>query len=270
MVEGSGAGCLNPQASPSRSYTDPRLAAVYDALNPPEADALFYLRLAGDEPKTILDMGCGTGRLACSLARRGHRVTGADPASAMLDIARKRQGGDKVAWIAAGAADLSIDTRFDLIIMTGHVFQVFLDDMAVAAVLANLSRHLAPEGRLAFETRNPLVEEWRDWTPERTRERIDVPGLGAVDVHYRVSGVAGQLVTFETHFRFAEDDVVTTWNTLRFMGKDELAAALERSGAPDVTWFGDWDGSPIGPARPELIVIATFERPQDGPTAAFC
>ena len=262
MVEGSGAGSLKPQSTPSRSYTDPRLAGVYDALNPSGADELFYLRLAGDEPKTILDMGCGTGRLACSLACRGHRVTGADPASAMLDIARKRQWGDKVSWIAAGAADLSIDTRFDLIIMTGHVFQVFLDDMEVAAVLANLSRHLAQGGRLAFETRNPLVEEWRDWTPEQTRERIDVPGLGAVDVHYRVSGVAGELVTFETHFRFAEDDVVTSLNTLRFIAKDGLASALERSGAPEATWFGNWDGSPIGPESPELIVIATFGSPK--------
>jgi len=269
MVEGSGAGCLNPPPPPSRSYTDPRLAGVYDALNPPGAGELFYLGLAGDEPQSILDMGCGTGRLACGLACRGHRVTGADPASAMLDIARRRHGGDKVTWIAAGAADLSIDTRFDLIIMTGHVFQVFLDDVEVAAVLANLSRHLAQGGRLAFETRNPLVEEWRDWTPERTRERIDVPGLGAVDVHYRVSGVAGELVTFETHFRFAEDDVVTSLNTLRFIGKDGLAAALERSGAPEATWFGDWDASPIGPESPEIIVIATFERPHACPTAAF-
>ena len=81
------------------SYIDPRLAAVYDALNPPADDMAFYLDLAGETPKNVLDMGCGTGRLACELAARGHRATGADPAAAMLDIARNRPGGEKVTWI---------------------------------------------------------------------------------------------------------------------------------------------------------------------------
>jgi 2-polyprenyl-3-methyl-5-hydroxy-6-metoxy-1,4-benzoquinol methylase len=57
------------------AYTDARLAAVYDALNPPSEDTSFYVDLAGGSAKTVLDMGCGTGRLACSLAQLGHRVT---------------------------------------------------------------------------------------------------------------------------------------------------------------------------------------------------
>ena len=126
---------------PCASYSDPRLAAVYDPLNPSDDDILFYLDLAGETPKTVLDMGCGTGRLACELAARGHQVTGADPAAAMLDIARSRSGGEKVTWIETKAADLSVDTRFDLIIMTGHVFQVFLDDQDVRAALRTGDRH---------------------------------------------------------------------------------------------------------------------------------
>ncbi len=79
-------------------------------------------------------------------------MTGADPAVAMLDIARSRYGGDKVKWINIGAADLSLETRFDLIIMTGHAFQVFLTDQDVSAMLRVLRGHLAPGGRLASET----------------------------------------------------------------------------------------------------------------------
>jgi 2-polyprenyl-3-methyl-5-hydroxy-6-metoxy-1,4-benzoquinol methylase len=135
------------------NYTDPRLSAIYDALNPPGPDAAFYTDLAGETPKSILDMGCGTGWLACALAERGHHVTGTDPASAMLEIARRRSGGDNVRWINVAAADLSSETQFDLIIMTGHVFQVFLTDQEVSAALGALRRHLAPGGRLAFETR---------------------------------------------------------------------------------------------------------------------
>ncbi len=73
-----------PGASqPGESYADPRLAALYDALNPSDASTAFYLGLAGPAPARILDMGCGTGLLACEFAARGHDVTGADPAAAM-------------------------------------------------------------------------------------------------------------------------------------------------------------------------------------------
>lgn len=46
---------------PGASYSDPRLTAVYDPLNPDSTDKDFYVALAGDEPETVLDMGCGTG-----------------------------------------------------------------------------------------------------------------------------------------------------------------------------------------------------------------
>jgi ubiquinone/menaquinone biosynthesis C-methylase UbiE len=241
---------------PCTAYTDPRLAACYDALNPPDAGDAYYRALAGSEPKTVLDMGCGTGRLAVALAERGHRVTGADPSAGMMKVARSRSGTERVRWVDSDAARLALKTRFDLIIMTGHVFQVFLEDEEVRATLRNLRRHLAPGGRLAFETRNPLVEEWREWVPALTRETVQVPGIGTVEIHYDITKAEGAFVTFETHFRFAADDIVIAPTTLRFMSRDELAAFLEEAGFTDVAWFGNWDRSPVSAASPEIIVIA--------------
>jgi len=242
---------------PCTAYTDPRLAACYDTLNPPEAHYPFYLALAGDEPRTILDMGCGTGRLAIALAERGHRVTGADPSAGMMRVACGRAGAERVRWIDSDAAGLVLETRFNLIIMTGHVFQVFLADDEVSAALRNLRRHLAPGGTLAFETRNPLVEEWRDWIPALTRERIDVPGIGPVEIHYDIANADGAFVTFETHFRFAPSDIVVAPNTLRFMSQTELAAFLANAGFTTLAWFGDWDRAPVTATSPELIVLAS-------------
>src|SRR5580704_11154015 len=91
---------------PSESYADPRLAALYDALNPADASTAFYLSLPGAPPARILDVGCGTGLLACEFAARGYDVTGADPAAAMLATARARPGGDQVRWVQASAAGL--------------------------------------------------------------------------------------------------------------------------------------------------------------------
>jgi ubiquinone/menaquinone biosynthesis C-methylase UbiE len=245
---------------PCTAYTDPRLAACYDALNPPEAHYPFYLALAGDQPKAILDMGCGTGRLAVALAERGHRVTGADPSAGMMRVARGRAGAERVRWVDSDAARLELEARFDLIIMTGHVFQVFLEDDEVRACLSNLRRHLASGGTLAFETRNPLVEEWRDWIPALTRESLDVPEIGRVEIHYDIAKAEGAFVTFETHFRFAPDnivaDVVVAPTTLRFMSQAELAAFLADAGFTTLAWFGDWDHAPVTATSPEIIVLA--------------
>lgn len=240
---------------PCASYIDPRLAAVYDTLNPPDESYAFYLELAGREPRTVLDMGCGTGRLACALSTHGHLVTAADPARAMLEIGRKRSEGDQVIWIDSDAATLKLATRFDLIIMTGNVFQVFLTDEDVLAALATLRKHLAPGGRLAFETRNALVAEWREWIPELTRERLEVPGLGSVEVHYDIRATEGPLVTFETHFNFGEDRIVAP-HTLRFMEQPELAGFLTQAGFSHVMWYGDWNRSPFGAESAEIIAIA--------------
>ena len=269
------------RSQPSASYADPRLAALYDALNPPDASTAFYLGLTGPPPARILDMGCGTGQLACEFAARGHHVTGADPAAAMLAVARARPGGDRVRWIQAGAAALATSARYDLIIMTGHVFQQFLEDRDVRAALRALARHLAPAGRLAFETRNPAVREWQDWNPRDTRQRVEAGGLAA-EVHYDISAVAGELVTYETWYRFAGPDAgpgpgpdagassgaapgtVVVPDTLRFMDQGQVAAFLAEAGLTQVTWYGDWDGSPCGPASPEIIAVAGAGRPDAG------
>jgi hypothetical protein len=60
---------------PCASYANPKLAAVYDPLNPPGAELRFYEELAGAEPLRILDVGSGTGRFASRLAALGYDVT---------------------------------------------------------------------------------------------------------------------------------------------------------------------------------------------------
>lgn len=247
---------MTERAPLSDAYAHPRLAATYDAINPPERDYDFYAALAGDRPLAILDMGCGTGRLALKLAARGHRVTGADPAAGMMLAARAKPDAESVTWVLSDAANLSLRTRFDLIIMTGHAFQVFLSDDEIRAVLRNLRRHLAPGGRIAFETRNPVVREWESWTPELTRAQVAVPDIGVVTVHYAVTRADERSVTFETHFDFGGGDTAVAPTTLRIMDQTTLAGLLAESGLTPQSWFGDWDGSPLSPDSAEIIVVA--------------
>ncbi|MDO9415283.1 class I SAM-dependent methyltransferase [Pararhizobium sp.] len=238
------------------NYTTGRLARLYDMLNPPDEGTRFYLALAGTNPLSILDMGCGTGSLAVDLAQLGHRVTGADPAGAMLEVARHRPGGDRVTWVHSDATGMPVGPLFDLAIMTGHVFQVFLSDADVRAALAGVHAHLCPGGRIAFETRNPSAGTWEHWVPEKTLKRIFVEGTGQVDFHHQLGAVDGELVSFETYFRFEDGEVLVAPSRLRFMARDQLEAILIETGFSRIDVFGDWDRSPVGPESPEIIVVA--------------
>ncbi|HTE82339.1 MAG TPA: class I SAM-dependent methyltransferase, partial [Reyranella sp.] len=155
-----------------RLYGDPDLAQFYDLENG-WAEDLDHCRNLAEDCASVLDLGCGTGLFAASL--RQCDVVGVDPAAAMLDIAAKRPDGDRVQWIQGDARTVRLDRRFDLVVLTGHAFQVFLSDEDRAAVLRTIAAHLAPEGRFIFDSRNPDFRQWRAWTPANSKRQIEHP-----------------------------------------------------------------------------------------------
>jgi SAM-dependent methyltransferase len=244
--------------TPDAIFAEPRLARLYDALNPVENDQLALLELVGGAPLRILDLGCGTGRLARMLADRGHAVTGVDPASAMLDLARMHDPAGLVRWVEGDALELDLgDDRFDLIVMTGNVFQVFLTDDDARAVLSGCHTHLAPGGRLTFESREPSSGEWETWTPDATREIVTVDGVGDVEVSYAFLERRGDLITFETRHELPDGTRFASPSTLRLRSREELAALLRETGFDRVEWFADWRGTTFGPGALEIVPIAT-------------
>jgi 2-polyprenyl-3-methyl-5-hydroxy-6-metoxy-1,4-benzoquinol methylase len=115
--------------------------------------------LAGDRSKRILDVGCGTGRHAIELARRGYRVTGIDLSEAQLARAREkaREAGVTVEFLRRDARDLRFDAAFDLVMMICEgAFPLMETDEMNFAILRNASAALAPGGKLILTTLNAL------------------------------------------------------------------------------------------------------------------
>ena len=157
-----------------------------------EAD--FVERFA---PASVLDAGCGTGRVGRELARRGVDVVGVDLDEAMLETARQK--APDVDWRLADLATVDLKRSFDAIVMAGNVM-IFLTPGSEAAVVANMALHLEPggvliagfqitAGQLSIERYDEiaglaglaLAERWSTWD----RDAWNAPGDYAVSVHRR-------------------------------------------------------------------------------------
>jgi SAM-dependent methyltransferase len=230
----------------------PRLAALYDPLDPDRSDLLAYLGMAGEfGARSVLDVGCGTGTLACVLATLGLKVTGLDPAGASLDIARAKAGGELVRWVHGDVSALPA-LAVDLAVMTGNVAQVFVDDGEWRGVLAAVYRALRPGGRLVFETRDPARRAFAEWDRAHTYAEQDVPGAGKVTTWLEVTQVRGDLVTFRCTVRFAADGAeLTSDSTLRFRSREEVAESLRAAGFT----VDEVRGAPDRPGR-EFVFVA--------------
>jgi SAM-dependent methyltransferase len=212
-------------------FAERRLAEVYDPLDPDRSDLDAYAAMVEEfGAGSVLDIGCGTGTLACLLARRGLTVTAVDPAQASLAVARTKPGADRVRWVYGYATGLP-PLQVELVMMTGNVAQVFLTDAEWAATLRAAYTALRPGGRLVFETCDPAAKAWLEWNRERSYQRTVVTGVGAVQTWGDVLDVSGALVSFRSTFIFEADGaVLPSESTLRFRHRDEVIASLAAAG----------------------------------------
>ena len=145
-------------------------------------------------PSSVLDAGCGTGRVAIALADAGIDVVGVDLDASMLATARGRR--PDITWVQADLASLALDRRFDVVVMAGNVVH-FTPPGTEAGVVAACARHLAPGGTLVAGFRLDrsydlatydqhasaaglrLVDRWATWD----RAPFEDGGDYAVSVH---------------------------------------------------------------------------------------
>jgi SAM-dependent methyltransferase len=211
-------------------YEHPRLAAIYDALDPDRSDLDVYAAIADElGARSVLDVGCGTGTFALLLAGRGLDVVGVDPALASLDVARAKPGGERVRWIHGDATALPA-LEVDLATMTGNVAQAIVEPTAWEGTLRGIHGALRPGGFLVFETRDPAYEAWRGWNRADTYSVVEIDGVGAVESWGELTAVRLPLVSFRGTTVFPDGEVLTSDSTLRFRTREEVEADLAAHG----------------------------------------
>ena len=241
-------------------------ASLYDCLNPWSVSDDFYLARSTEAGDPVLDLGCGTGMLACGVAAKGLCVTAVDPAEAMLQVARSRAGGAKVNWIESDGQGLRLAQRLRFICMTGHAFQQLLTDDDAVALLRAAAAHLNPDGQFVFETRSPAGQAWLKWTPEHSRRTVQSPQHGRVSLFYDAKAEpANGIVTIREHYHLLDKGVRRVGrNRIRFIDQEHLSRLLAEAGLAAVLWYGDWGGGDFSPTSNEIIVVTRLANQENG------
>jgi SAM-dependent methyltransferase len=242
---------------PDRHFSKDKLAELYDLFATwGEPDDEFYLELVMSA-NSVLDVGCGTGMLLRKAREFGHsgRLVGLDPAGAMLKVGREDRSD--IEWLEGDLSTENWEREFDLIVMTGHAFQVFVEDDEIRQMLAAVRTALTDHGRFAFETRNPLARRWERWTPEYAVE-VPHPDGGTVRMEHDVElPVEGDVVHFTSRYTSPTfDGVEESRSTLRFLDVETLSRFLTDAGLEIEEQYGYWDRSPFTDSSLEIITIA--------------
>lgn len=124
-------------------------------------------------------------------------------------------------------------------------------------MLRTISAHLAPGGRFIFDTRNPAVEEWLEWTPELSQRTLAHHRLGTVKAWNDFQRDPGTgVVTYWTYYELPESgQLLSAESKIAFPTKESLAGMLEEAGLVVEQWLDNWHGEPHGPTSPEIIPI---------------
>jgi ubiquinone/menaquinone biosynthesis C-methylase UbiE len=207
----------------------------------------------------VLDLACGTGRIAIPLAAAGISVVGLDISEPMLDHAREKakEMRVEVEWIQGDMTKFELKRKFNLIIMMGNAFGHLETLESVEGCLSSVRRHLTGKGRFIFNTFNPNLQiltresskrfPVTEYTDPDSGEKMIVTETCEYDK-------ATQLYRFRRYHQSGKQE--TSWDvTLRVFFPQELDALLKYNGFTIETKYGNYDKQPFESCSPYQIFV---------------
>ena len=245
-------------------------ADIYDSVySYVRADIPFYVELAREAGGPVLELGCGTGRVALPIAEAGAEIVGIDSSEAMLAVARHKAEarpalGDKLTLLRGDMRDLSLGRRFGLVIIPFGGFLSLLTVEDQMKTLNGIKQHLSPRGTLAFNIFVPdldmLTQEgdvpyhFRDVTDPKTGARYVLWHQSSYDNH-------DQIVNARIIVEALDADGVVTKRLyrdfqLRYVHRWEMHHLLTTCGFEVESLYGDFDDSPFDETSTEMVWVA--------------
>ena len=248
-------------ASPFAKYYD----FIYEDIVDYDADVRYlerlFRRFLPRKPRSILDLGCGTGNHSIRLARRGFEVTGLDLSRAQLAVARGKARAARlgIRFVTGDMRSFRIPASFDTAVCMFGAFGYVLKPRDVLRALRTIRRHLVPGGIFAFEfwqssaARPPPFRSWvHKMGPDFELVRLD---LARYDRRTRLLPIDFRFFLFRGGRlldRFDETHVVRTYHV------PEMRRFLARSGFRVVGMFAQEAGTKKGFGRPRRDTFRVF------------
>jgi ubiquinone/menaquinone biosynthesis C-methylase UbiE len=253
-------------------------AEIYDATMsdwPGEMD--FYREIVSQEVNTgngaVLDLACGTGRIALRLAEAGTHVVGLDHSPYMLAIARQKSAHTgRITWVEADMRAFELGEKFDLALIPSHSFQNLNNPEDQFACLACIWRHLKPGGALVIHL-DHMGSENMAWLGEisqeagkdiYTGEQLEHPKTGLLIRQYLTWSYepASQTAIKQTIWEEVGKDgaLIRRLETgevhLHVVFRFEMEHLLERTGFEVEGIYGDFDRQELQDDSSHLIWVA--------------
>jgi SAM-dependent methyltransferase len=249
------------------------LARYYDLDLADETDDVdFYLALTGRGGQRILELGCGTGRLAIPIAQKGNDVVGVDNDPAMLVRARTAwaatsgAAGGSLELVEADLLTLHVERPFDVVIFGLNILLALAGHDEQARALIVGAQHLERGGRLVVDCALPSPAELAAWDGALSLawQRPD-PDTGdeVAKVWSTQYDHVSQLAAITTYF----DSWPAMGGALRRVGRrdelhllsvNELRALVGQAGLAVEQAGGDYAMSPLGPASERAVFVCTL------------
>jgi SAM-dependent methyltransferase len=262
---------------PPRIYSDSLGTEIYDLLGasirdggPTEGDIAFYRRLAAERGGPVLEIGCGTGRVAAALAAAGFDVVGVDRSAPMLRLAEERrvsvppEVAARLTFVQGDMTTLHLVRQFPLIVAPSRVFQFALTSDDQRAALRAFKAHLRPDGLLVLDLFDPSLDYVVPGAifPPRSGELVH-PKTGnrvAWEIAGREPDPSRQLVISDWAAReIGPSGVVlrdeTERLTLRWSTRSEMRLLFELEGLDVVAEYGDFRGGPPAYGSEQVWVL---------------
>lgn len=255
-----------------------RIAELYDhSMRDWPGEIRFYQDLISEikgVDKSVLEIACGTGRVALQLAKPDVKLVGFDICKDLLDIAhRKSIGIANIELICADMRSFQLNRQFPLIISPGHSFQVMITIEDQLCSLKAIARHLTTDGKLVIHVNHDSLE----WLAQKFHEGKDPNPSKSMIIHPKTGNTINRSVywrykpaeqtAFATNYWVESDETgsdIDEWssgpNAFHVFFPFEMNLLFKAAGYKVIQIYGDFHKNPLVDNSPEMIWIAELNR----------